>query len=184
MMTPVCPYCMKPANLVGGAVIYPHRPDLHNRHFWQCVPCAAYVGCPEGATEPSGTLANEELREARIAAHEALDHLWKIHGYKRGDLYKLMANRIGIRHIAEANLQDCERVRQFANDMLKRIFKEPKPLDISPMLQVLQQRNPHLIPPPPAPPKPKPSKAKRKKKKRRRVNLQGITMLGQGSATC
>ena len=28
MNAPVCPYCDKPAALVGGSAIYPHRPDL------------------------------------------------------------------------------------------------------------------------------------------------------------
>ena len=40
-----CDYCQKPAELVTGATIYPHRNDLAHLRFWRCVPCEAYVGC-------------------------------------------------------------------------------------------------------------------------------------------
>src|SRR5436309_3529676 len=41
---PACPYCGHFARLVGGDVIYPHRPDLSELWFWQCAPCDAHVG--------------------------------------------------------------------------------------------------------------------------------------------
>ncbi|MFV9178163.1 zinc-finger-containing protein, partial [Serratia marcescens] len=40
-----CDYCGKPAALVRGFVIYPHRKDLANGYYWSCDPCGAYVGC-------------------------------------------------------------------------------------------------------------------------------------------
>ena len=75
METVTCPYCNNPAVLVGGDVIYPHRPDLYEKKFWQCDPCDAYVGCHRpgvgygDGTRPLGRLANAELREAKKNVH-------------------------------------------------------------------------------------------------------------------
>lgn len=88
----ICTYCHKPAELVGGERIYPHRPDLADKKFWLCAPCDAYVGChaagvwvpdmgPDKVTSdgtlPMGRLANAELRAAKRAAHDAFDPTWK-----------------------------------------------------------------------------------------------------------
>lgn len=64
-MPPLCPYCNQDSKLVTGAKIYPHLPHLHARWFYQCAPCAAYVGCHPDSTLPLGRLANAELRRAR-----------------------------------------------------------------------------------------------------------------------
>lgn len=45
-MSVICDYCDKPAELVTGAEVYPHRPDLHHKKFWLCKPCDA---CPRRA---------------------------------------------------------------------------------------------------------------------------------------
>ncbi len=77
-MTATCPYCGKPAELISGNVIYPHRTDLTEKKFWRCAaPCDAYVGCHPGTTTPLGRLANASLRKAKMAAHAAFDPLWK-----------------------------------------------------------------------------------------------------------
>lgn len=76
-MTVICSYCNKPAELVTGKEIYPHRPDLYPKKFWRCRPCTAYVGCHKpnagygDGTRPLGRLANAELRAAKSAAHAA-----------------------------------------------------------------------------------------------------------------
>lgn len=75
---PVCPYCGAAALLVTGEVLYPHRHDLAHRFFWQCTPCDAYVGTHDGTRNPLGTLANKELRRARMILHDRMiDPLWK-----------------------------------------------------------------------------------------------------------
>lgn len=58
-----CPYCERHAELVGGEVIYPHRPDLGSKKFWLCTPCNAYVGCHAGddGTRPLGRLTAADL---------------------------------------------------------------------------------------------------------------------------
>lgn len=65
-----CGECAKPAGLVDGRTIYPHRPDLAAKHFWKCV-CGAYVGCHDGTFKPKGSPCGPKTRRARIEAHAA-----------------------------------------------------------------------------------------------------------------
>lgn len=89
MNPPICTYCQQPSRLVTGADVYPHRPDLSDKRFYQCAPCGAHVGCHAKSGEPLGTLANQALRTLRSAAHDALDPIWKkavdgeMHGRKK-----------------------------------------------------------------------------------------------------
>jgi hypothetical protein len=53
----LCGHCGKPAVLINGRVIYPHRPDLADKRFWACAPCAAHVGCHAGTDRPLGSPA-------------------------------------------------------------------------------------------------------------------------------
>ena len=41
-------------------------------------------------------LVDEETHEARKAAHAAFDTLWKLHGFTRGEAYKLLAAEMGM----------------------------------------------------------------------------------------
>lgn len=95
-MIPVCPYCHKPSVLVGGMVIYPHRPDLDNKQFYLCKPCFAYVGCHPGTAKPLGRLANAELRQAKKVAHALFDPLWHGNPKSRSNAYKWLAKALGI----------------------------------------------------------------------------------------
>lgn len=123
-----CPYCGAAAELVGGGVIYPHRPDLHGLWFWRCAPCDAHVGCHRaGARVPSragrvvsdGTLplgkpANAELRKTRVLAHHALDSLWGAGRPHRSLAYQWLAEQMGLRiedcHIGLMEVDACRRV--------------------------------------------------------------------------
>ncbi len=122
-----CDYCRQPAALVDGTVIYPHRPDLAHKHFYNCAPCAAWVGCHPGTTNPLGRLADAELRAAKQSAHAAFDPIWKARffakakadpkytrGMARGGRYKKLAEVMGIPkaecHIGMFDVQQCRRV--------------------------------------------------------------------------
>ena len=110
-----CPYCFKPAKLVGGDAIYKNRPDLIEQKFYQCIPCGAYVGCHPDTIRPLGTLANAQLRRARTAAHRILDPLWnKIGAKKRTEVYGWLAEQMGIEkkycHIGKFSVEDCLKV--------------------------------------------------------------------------
>lgn len=114
-----CPYCERHAELVGGEVIYPHRPDLGSKKFWLCTPCNAYVGCHAGddGTRPLGRLADAELRAAKQQAHAAFDPLWSRPSHararRRKEAYAWLAAQLGIGrkrcHIGEFDVETCER---------------------------------------------------------------------------
>lgn len=119
MLKVVCPYCDKPAVLVTGAAIYPHRPDLFGKKFWQCKPCEAHVGCHEAGkgegdgTKPLGRLANAELRKWKSRAHSLFDPLWKTRTMRRKEAYAWLAQSLGISaancHIGMFDVDQCKR---------------------------------------------------------------------------
>ena len=121
---PIC--CGEDARLVTGRAIYPHRPDLNERRFWQCNRCGGYVGTHKETWEPLGIPANAELRRARQAVHEIMDPIWQNAwtGYTdghlnrkaivkaaRGRVYAFLADRLGMTrescHTAMFDLDDC-----------------------------------------------------------------------------
>ena len=118
-MDPVkCDYCGRNAELVTGEVLYHGRSDLKDLRFWRCVPCEAHVGCHKknlkydsDGTRPLGRLANKPLRQAKMEAHELLDPLWKQGKMRRNEVYKWLADRLGIPmdecHIGMFDLQRC-----------------------------------------------------------------------------
>lgn len=109
-----CPYCDRQAELVGGNKIYPHRPDLIFKLFYLCEPCNAYVGCHHGTTKPLGRLANAELRQAKIAAHEAFDPIWRSGSKTRSSAYSWLAQQMSISknncHIGMFDIDQCKAV--------------------------------------------------------------------------
>lgn len=111
-----CPYCGELAAFVTGAVIYPYRRDLYDRQFYHCLECSAWVGTHKGTTTPLGRLANAELRQAKIAAHDAFDAKWRRLGWQRGAAYRWLSHALGIRredcHIGMFNVEQCRRVVQ------------------------------------------------------------------------
>lgn len=109
-----CPYCQQPASLVGGRAIYPHRPDLYGKRFYQCVPCGAWVGCHDGTQRALGRLANAELRRAKQSVHAAFDPHWR--GVKkkhaRFRAYRRLARELGIPmeecHVGMFDVERCK----------------------------------------------------------------------------
>lgn len=110
----LCPYCALEAELVTGAVVYPHRPDLASLRFWQCSPCEAYVGCHKGTKAPLGRLADATLRKAKQRAHAAFDPLWKNGGRSRDEAYAWLSKELNIPpeecHIGMFDVHQCKRV--------------------------------------------------------------------------
>lgn len=96
--TLICPYCGAPSQLTTGAHVYPHRPDLAPKRFYECRPCGAYVGCHPGSDRPLGRLADAELRRWKQRVHAAFDPHWKIGrgAYARSRAYARLARDMGI----------------------------------------------------------------------------------------
>lgn len=117
---PVCPYCGANAVLVTGKKIYPHRPDLAKKQFWECEPCDAYVGVHPNTIKPMGRLANLPLRQAKMWAHAHFDPLWKDLGMTRQGAYKWLAYLMGIPeadcHIGMFNEEQCAEVVRLVCD--------------------------------------------------------------------
>lgn len=117
-MSVYCQYCNKPATLVPGNVIYPHRRDLSDLKFWNCSDCNAYVGTHKNSKNnaPLGTLANAQLRRMRNLAHAAFDPIWKSGRLSRGKAYQSLGYHLGITdiskkcHIALFNEEQCKKV--------------------------------------------------------------------------
>ena len=100
---PVCVECGGAGVLVSGAVIYPHRADLHDRTYYRCA-CGAYVGCHPGTQLALGFPAGADTRSLRNRIHKAFDPLWKerveqgVAQFRaRGRAYKWLARELGIR---------------------------------------------------------------------------------------
>lgn len=120
-----CPYCGQPAKLVYGDAIYPHRRDLHDKRFYQCKPCDAYVGCHKNTSKAFGTLANAELRKARSAAHAEFDPIWRLGYLDRVDAYKWLAEQLGLpkdkTHIGMFDLDQCMLVYLLAKEKFQQL---------------------------------------------------------------
>lgn len=108
---PICPYCGISAKLSRYKGVH------DNGHLWVCIACGARVGCHPGSKVPLGTLANAELRSARMEAHNAFDPRWRGAANRfraRTDAYAWLASQMGLKiedcHIALFDLQQCRRV--------------------------------------------------------------------------
>lgn len=122
MATPICPHCKCHARCVTGNVVYPHRPDLCSINIWVCRNdyCDARVGCHKGSKSPLGTLANAELRAARVEAHAAFDPIWRSKTVTRRQAYVWLADALSIDvddcHIGLFDKATCERVVQLCTE--------------------------------------------------------------------
>lgn len=116
MIEVLCDYCKKPAQLVSGVKIYPHRTDLNDLKFWNCEQCKAYVGCHKNSKKniPLGRLANSELRIWKQNAHSCFDPIWKSGKIDRPNAYAWLAKRMGIDkefcHIGRFSVEQCKQV--------------------------------------------------------------------------
>lgn len=120
-MRVICPYCHRDARLVTGVAIYPRRPDLAAKQFWDCRPCDAWVGVhppskrwnPTGV-KPLGRLANAELRREKQRAHAAFDPLWMSREMTRQAAYAWLAQALGVSpancHIGMFDVDACRAV--------------------------------------------------------------------------
>lgn len=117
MMQVFCPYCGRQAEFVDSKVVYGRSYGM----IYLCRPCDAYVGVHKGTDKPLGRLADKELRNWKMAAHDAFDHLWKSRKMKRNQAYKWLAERMGLSveetHIGMFDIAQCKKVIEICNQL-------------------------------------------------------------------
>lgn len=107
-----CPYCKREAEFLSNSQ------EVYNGHdfgpIYLCRPCWAWVGCHKDTLRPLGRLANNKLRQARQAAHNAFDPIWKSKRLTRGSAYKWLSDQLGLplakTHIGMFGPEKCQRV--------------------------------------------------------------------------
>lgn len=94
-VVPICVECGKEGVLTDGSRIYPHRPDLHHKHFYLCE-CGAYCGCHPRSVVPLGRPCGPDTRRARMIAHDTFDPIWRDGHMSRSKAYQWLARETGI----------------------------------------------------------------------------------------
>ena len=113
-----CPYCGKEAEWTSNEVVYGRRYGKSWMCYW-CADCDAYVGCHNNTRVPLGTMANKELRRARMAAHEVIDPLWRSGEYTRKGLYRRLSDAMGHDvHIGGSTKEECAAIVKTAQILL------------------------------------------------------------------
>lgn len=132
--------------LVGAEVVYPHRAELEGRMIWRCTNCDAHVGChrdgakvfvPGGevvvsdGTLAMGSLANKDLRAARIETHRMFEMLWQPPArMTRAEAYRWMARLLSLAfeeaHIAALTYDKCVKVQLVIEDLVRPADEAPE----------------------------------------------------------
>lgn len=110
----ICRYC-------GSPVVYTSNAEIYGREYGEgkcylCRNCRAFVGVHPGTDTPLGTLANEELRRYRKAAHYWFDQIWKqpLRITTRYKTYGWLAEQLGLprekTHIGMFEKEQCEEI--------------------------------------------------------------------------
>lgn len=111
------------ARLTDGKEIYPQRWDLHSLPFWKCDECGNSVGCHHKTTKPTqplGCIPTPALKIARMEIHKIIDPLWKLGGKKRSDIYKKIAEEMGIEKYHTAQIRSVEEAQKVL-EIVKKI---------------------------------------------------------------
>jgi hypothetical protein len=101
---------LRPASAVHGE-------NARTEYLYVCSrypACDSYVGVHQKSRKPLGTLADGDLRNARIRAHRAFDRLWKSGLMKKWQAYKWLQAALGLNsgqaHIGQFSAYMCDRV--------------------------------------------------------------------------
>lgn len=117
----ICPYCSGPVSLVNNAQIYGKS---YGSWPWayrcQDRECNSHIGLHPYTAIPLGTIANAELRAARMAVKIVFNPIWQSHGgaYRsaRSKAYVWLAAQMNISvarcHIGWFDLHMCNRAVQ------------------------------------------------------------------------
>lgn len=110
---------------VNGAKIYPHRPDLSEKKFFQCPVCGNYVGTHRDG-RPLGTIPTPELRRWRNKVHSVIDEYWlpTRNLFRRKELYAALSAYLGREYHTGTlgTVEDCMRVIDFYEQNFKKQY--------------------------------------------------------------
>lgn len=113
-----CRYCQARVRLVENSVIY-GRAFGDWPYSYQCTGCDAHIGLHPSTDLPLGTLANPELRDARIASKAVFYRLRESRGFSRSRAYEWLAGEMNISmevcHFGWFELKDCELARSICD---------------------------------------------------------------------
>lgn len=106
-----CRYCQSDVRLVQNSAIY-GRAFGDWPYAYQCSGCDAHIGLHPSTDLPLGTLANPQLRDARIASKAAFSRLRENRGFSRSRAYEWLAGEMNISsvvcHFGWFEIKDCE----------------------------------------------------------------------------
>lgn len=118
----------KVCHLCGGEVGIVHHNALYGRIYgkwpwvYQCAGCKAYVGMHPFTNIPLGTLADKELRDARVSAKQPFNLLWACR-MTRTEAYTALAAHMGKEagscHFGMFSLEECNVAREWAINQRK-----------------------------------------------------------------
>lgn len=119
----ICRYC-------GSPVVYTSNAEIYGREYGEgrcylCRNCRAFVGVHPGTDTPLGTLANEELRRYRKAAHFWFDKIWKspTRLTTRDKAYRWLSKELELpkeeTHIGMFEKEQCEKVMEISQKRLQ-----------------------------------------------------------------
>ena len=121
----ICPYCKSGTKMLSELQVY--GKTYNNRIIIACKNypnCDSYVGTHENGM-PLGRLAKQSLRVAKKEAHRHFDKIWKRRFMKRGELYELLSDYLGIpqdyTHIGMFSLQTCRDVKIWSQALYQRL---------------------------------------------------------------
>jgi hypothetical protein len=109
--------------LIFGDEAYPHRKDLYNLKFWICEKCLNFVGCHKhgDGDVPLGCIPTKEIKKLRMQIHSLIDPIWKSGKLKRGQIYKIMSDKLGFKyHTASLKtVNECQDALTYAKELQK-----------------------------------------------------------------
>lgn len=117
--------------IVGHKEIYNGKEYGEWPWAYQCRGCRAYVGMHPFTNLPLGTLANEELRQARVSGKEPFEKLHKSGKMSRNDAYAALADHLGIEknecHFGWFDAEHCWAAMEWAIEKQKElgIYERP-----------------------------------------------------------
>lgn len=110
--------------LTNGRELYPLLPREHDRPYWVCRWCQAWVGCHEGSIKPMGYPADRPTRMARMMLHtRRLDPLWRDHGYTRNEIYFRLQQGMKLKprqaHVGKFTREQCQQAWEILDPLYR-----------------------------------------------------------------